>query len=180
MNIETSRLWLRDFSESDADAYCRLTRDAVYQRFYSEEDCSDDKSRRLAALFAAQAQDLDRQKFQLAIVLKETGEFIGTAGLRVEPDSQASVGCGVEVRYQGAGFAEEAMSALLDIGFSMFNLHRVYAETIAENRAAIQLCERLGFRQEGLFVENRWFKDRWWSTAILAILKSEWDQRKAD
>jgi len=39
----------------------------------------------------------------VAIVLKDTGEFIGTAGFGIEPDKQASIGCGVGREYQSAG-----------------------------------------------------------------------------
>ncbi len=36
------------------------------------------------------------------------------------------------------------------------------------------LAEKLGMRVEGELRENRWFRGRWWSTAILSILESEW------
>lgn len=179
MIIETRRLVLRDFEVADAVAYCRLTSDPKYQRFYSEEDCSEGKSRQLVAMFAEQAQEECRMKFQMAIELKESGAFIGTAGLRIEPEQQASIGCGVGRAHQTAGYAEEAMAALLDYGFNIHNLHRVYAETIAENKPAIRLCKKLGMREEGRFIDNRYFKAKWWSTVVMAMLKSEWERKCA-
>lgn len=172
--IETNRLVLRDFETKDTDAYCTLTSDPKYQRFYSEADCSEEKSRRLVAMFIAQAQEYNRIKFQMAIALKETGVFIGTAGLRIEPDKQASIGCGVGREYQSYGYAKEAMVAILKFGFVSYNLHRVYAETISENIPAINLCKMLGMREEARFVENKFFKGKWWSTVVMAMLKSEW------
>lgn len=174
--IETNRLLLRNFAAEDADAYCSLTSEPKYQRFYSEEDCSEEKSRRLVEMFVAQSLEQQRTKYQMAVVLKETGVFIGTAGLRIEADEQASMGCGVGREYQSAGYAKEAMAALLKYGFEEHNLHRVYAETISENIPAIKLCQLLGMREEGRFIESRFFKGQWWDTVVLAMLCSEWQQ----
>lgn len=174
MIIETKRLLLRDFNKSDTNDYCNLTRDSKYQRFYSEEDCSVEKSRLLVEQFTLQALEEIRCKYQMAIVLKETGDFIGTAGLRIEQHKQASIGCGIGSKYQSAGYAVEAMYALLKYGFEVHDIHRVYAETISENTPAIRLCEMLGMREEARFIENRYFKGKWWSTVVLAMLKEEW------
>lgn len=174
LKIETDRLVLRDFEAADSDAYCALTSDPKYQRFYSEEDCAEDTSRRLVALFIAQSQEDNRRKYQMAIVLKATGVFIGTAGLRMEPNQQASIGCGIGREYQSSGYAKEAMEALLAFGFDGHNLHRVYAETIAANKPAIRLCQMVGMREEARFIENKFFKGQWWSTVVMAMLKSEW------
>jgi RimJ/RimL family protein N-acetyltransferase len=175
--IETTRLVLRDFRASDADAYCRLTSDPKYQRFYSEEDCSEEKSRQLVAMFSAQPRSDSRTEFQMAIELRESGELIGTAGLRVEPDQQASIGCGVGRAYQSVGYADEAMFALLKFSFGNQKLHRVYAETIDENKPALRLCRKLGMREEARFIENRYFKGKWWSTVVMAMLKLEWERK---
>ncbi|AIY43095.1 hypothetical protein LT85_3937 [Collimonas arenae] len=32
-------------------------------------------------------------------------------------------------------------------------------------------------RHEALFLENRYFQGRWWSTAVLAVLARDWRQR---
>ncbi|MFQ3262386.1 GNAT family N-acetyltransferase [Reinekea sp.] len=174
MIIETKRLFLRNFERSDVVAYCNLTSDPEYQRFYNEEDCSVEKSRNLVEQFVLQAEEINRSKYQMAIVLKSTGEFIGTVGLRIELDKQASIGFGVGREFQSTGYAKEAMSALLKFGFEKHDLHRVFAETISENTPAIQLCKMLGMREEARFVENRFFKGRWWSTVIMAMLQTEW------
>ncbi|MBU2863811.1 GNAT family N-acetyltransferase [Reinekea forsetii] len=174
MIIETKRLLLRNFEKSDTNNYCNLTSDSKYQRFYSEEDCSVEKSRFLVEQFILQTLEEKRSKYQMAIVLKDTGDFIGTAGLRIEQDKQASIGCGIGRNYQSAGYAIEAMYALLKYGFEEHDIHRVYAETISENTPAIWLCEMLGLREEARLIENRYFKGQWWSTVVMAMLKEEW------
>ncbi|WP_440145116.1 GNAT family N-acetyltransferase [Aeromonas veronii] len=172
--LETQRLILRDMQPADAEAFVSISQESKYQRFYSESDCAPDKYRQLTQLFIVQASEQPRTAYQLAIEYKTTGEFIGTVGLRLEADSQASMGCGMARAYQGNGLIHEAAYSLMNVGFRELGVHRIYAETISQNRAAIRLCKALGMRQEGYFREHRFFKDQWWDTVVLAALQSEW------
>jgi [ribosomal protein S5]-alanine N-acetyltransferase len=151
-------LILRDMRLSDENAFLAMSQDNKYQRFYSESDCDSDKHRQLTKLFVEQANEVPRKSYQLAIESKLTGEFIGTVCLRLEPDNQASMGCGIERKSQGQGLIEEAVRELADFGFNELDVHRIYAETISKNLAAIKLCKSLGMRKEGCFCEHRFLK----------------------
>ncbi|MDN3679688.1 GNAT family protein [Vibrio tapetis subsp. quintayensis] len=172
--LETQRLIIRDMKAEDEAGFVAISQDAKYQRFYDEADCEPQKYRDLTQLFIEQAAQVPRESYQLAVELKESGEFIGTVCLRLEGDRQASMGAGLARHVQGNNLMPEAARALAEFGFNELNVHRIYAETIKENRAAIRLCKSLGMRQEAEFVEHRYFKDRWWNTIVLAVLKSEW------
>ncbi|HAS8300223.1 TPA: N-acetyltransferase [Vibrio vulnificus] len=172
--ITTERLILRDFTPHDVEAYFQQCQDPKYQRFYSDEDCSAEKCAFLVNLFYEQAQQSPRQAYHLAVTDRFTGEFMGIAGLRLENDQQASSGCGLKRTFHHSGLALEAMSALLDFAFNQLNVHRVYAETISKNRPAIKLCRQLGMTQEAEFIENRFFKESWWNTVVLAVRRSQW------
>jgi len=113
--IETNRLQLRNFCKDDYDPYRKMTEHPQYQRYYSEDDCSEEKAKELISLFIRQAGQSNRQAYQLAVILKKTGQFIGTCGLRMETGRQTSLGCGLNCDFQGEGFAEEAVQAM--IGF---------------------------------------------------------------
>ncbi|MFM2586873.1 GNAT family N-acetyltransferase [Vibrio sp. TBV020] len=173
-SISTDHLILRDFTEEDSKHYVNQCQDPKYQRFYSEEDCSVEKSGQLASLFRQQAAEQPRKQFHLAITDKASGDYLGIAALRIEGDQQASVGCGLIRGKQGKGVSEEAMAALLSYGFEHLDVHRAYAETLSKNKAAIKLCQRLGMRIEAQFRQNRYFKENWWDTTVLAILRQEW------
>jgi RimJ/RimL family protein N-acetyltransferase len=54
-------------------------------------------------------------------------------------------------------------------------MHRVTAVTDCDNAAAASLFHRLGFRREGHFVEHVWFKGRWGSEFLFALLRREWE-----
>ncbi len=172
--LETERLIIRDMRLEDEASFVALSQDAKYQRFYDESDCEPQKYRDLTKLFIKQASEVPRQSYQLAVESKSSGEFIGTVCLRLEGDRQASMGAGLARSAQGQQFMPEAARALAEYGFCELNVHRIYAETIKENRAAIRLCMSLGMRKEAELVQHRYFKDRWWNTVVLAILKTEW------
>lgn len=174
--IETENLILRDFAKEDRDAYRALRSDQKFTRFYSEEDVSTAKSDTLLDLFIAQSLAQPRSKYQFAIVTRN-GDLIGSCGIRLEADRQASVGCELGREWQRKGYALEAGSAMLAFGFEQHGMHRIYAKTISENKAAIRLCKILGMRHEALLLENRYFQDRWWSTSVLAVLARDWRQR---
>ena len=176
--LETQRLILRDYRPQDLQGFATTSCDPEFQRFYSEQDCTAEHWQMLVDMFIDEAQQSPRQKFNLAIQLKDDSQFIGAVGIRLDqPDDpnnhQASVGCSLHPNHQQQGIAEEAMRAIIDFGFNTLDIHRIYAETIAENSAAVALCKKLGFRQEAEFIEHRYFKKRWWNTAVFALLKRE-------
>jgi RimJ/RimL family protein N-acetyltransferase len=61
--------------------------------------------------------------------------------------------------------------------FGTLGKHRVFATTDADNDAAARLFLRLGFRREAHFVEQVWFKGRWGSEFVFAMLRREWAER---
>jgi RimJ/RimL family protein N-acetyltransferase len=94
----------------------------------------------------------------------------------LEDNQQASMGCAFSRSSQGYKLSYEAALALADFGFSELGVHRIYAETISKNLAAIKLCKSLGMRQEAHFREHRFFKEQWWDTVVLAVLRTDWDK----
>ena len=62
--------------------------------------------------------------------------------------------------------------------FDTIEIHRVVEIVDAENIASINLLKSTGFKQEGHFIENIFFKGKWGSEFQYAMLKQEWDDRK--
>lgn len=172
--LETSRLILRDMRPQDESAFVGMSQDVKYQRFYDESDCEPNKYRELTQLFVAQALEVPRQSYQLAVESKDSGKFIGTVCLRLEGNLQASMGCAFSREIQGKGLSIEAAEALANFGFSELGVQRIYAETISKNLAAIKLCQSLGMKEEARFEDHRFFKGKWWDTVRLAVVRSDW------
>lgn len=106
----------------------------------------------------------------------ETGALIGTMYLVLKSvdDRTAEIGWILRPEAQGRGYATEAARLLLDFSFDQLGLHRVYAELDPRNTASVALCERLGMRHEGHFVEDMFLKGEWTDTGRYAILEREW------
>ncbi len=175
MKIITERLILRDFVTEDKAGFT-ASRSLETDLYHSEEDLEKKKSDQLVDLFMQWSEEQERRGYQLAIIEKSSGEFIGTTGIRItsEIDREASFGSSLSYRYRCKGYALEASNALLDFAFEKLDLHRVVAETVTENAQAIELAKKLGMLVEGELRENRFFRGRWWNTVLLAVLKSEW------
>ena len=131
-----------------------------------------------AALIASQEQvepDTPGAWLQLAIVFAESGELLGDCGLHFLDDGrQVELGITLSPAGQGRGLAAEALECVIRYAFDTLGKHRVLAVTDADNLAAARLFRRLGFRQEAHLVEHVWFKGRWGSEYVFALLRREW------
>jgi RimJ/RimL family protein N-acetyltransferase len=175
VTLKTDKLILREFKEADLDDYRLIRRNPDFQQYYSEEDSKIEKSDYLLHLFISQAYEKPRTCYQLAIE-NEAGNLMGSCGIRIVSieDKKGSFGCELAKEYWNQGFSLIASRTMIDFAFKMLGLHRIYAETISENKAAVALAKKLGMRIEGEFRENRFFRGKWWNTLLLGILSSEW------
>ena len=180
--IETDRLILRPFAESDAtDAYEYLKAPMV--------NCF--ACMKLNSVGEARAEMQKRTEdngFYFAIVLKETGRVIGE--ITAHPQATASDEDAVKdtfspcwmlnKEYHGKGYAYEAAKAFFDYLFHEKGARRIYAYTEDYNLSSQHLCEKLGMRREGLFMEFVSFVNNpdgtplYENTMQYAILKKEW------
>ncbi|WP_244877421.1 GNAT family N-acetyltransferase [Aureimonas ureilytica] len=88
-----------------------------------------------------------------AIALAGTDNLIGDLfAAREEPDTH-SVGWNLNADHAGAGFALEAARALFRHIFDDRGARRLHAYVEVDNASSRRLCERLGMRVEGTFVE---------------------------
>ena len=117
---------------------------------------------------------------QYAIALKTDDGLIGDCAIKLHsPDPRiAEVGVSLSPSFQQKGFAKEAMIGIVDWLFIEKEIHRIVEIVDAENIAAIHLLKNLGFREEGHFIEDIWFNNKWGSEYQYAILKREWLGKK--
>jgi [ribosomal protein S5]-alanine N-acetyltransferase len=115
---------------------------------------------------------------QFAIEKKETGRLIGDCAIKPDQNDLRIAEIGITISHleQKNGYAKEAMLAILAFLFNEKNMHRVVETVDAENIASINLLKSLGFRQEGHFIENIFFKGKWGSEFQFAMLQREWQQ----
>lgn len=110
----------------------------------------------------------------------ETKKLIGDCAIKLDQyDTRiAEIGITISHLEQKKGYAKETLIGILTFLFDTKEVHRVVEIVDAENIASINLLKSTGFRQEGHFIENIFFKGKWGSEYQYAMLKREWDSRK--
>ncbi len=166
---------LRRFYDRDLAPFLAYRNDPDVARYQAWESCTEQEATAMIEDLKSLQPGTPGEWFQFAIELKQTGALIGDCAMKVEQDGrQAEIGYTLSREHQGKGYASEAVSCLLDYAFGHLGLHRVVAITDQENEPSFALLERLGMRREGCFVQNAWFKGRWASEYLYAVLEDEW------
>lgn len=176
MELVSERLLLREFTAGDWPVVLGYQSDPRYLRFYESTGQTEQGARDFVAMFLAQQQADPRIKFQLALVLKTTGQVIGNCGVRLKQPGayEADIGYELAPEHWGNGYATEAARTMVGFGFTHLGVHRIWSWCIADNVGSAHVLEKLGMRQEGRLRENEFFKGRWWDTLLYGILESEW------
>jgi RimJ/RimL family protein N-acetyltransferase len=150
--IETPRLSLREWKDSDAPVFIEMNRDEKVMEFFpsliSEEETH--------AMIGRIKTFLAENKFGLwAVERKDTNEFIGFTGLsipRFQTDFTPCVEIGWRLAYShwGYGFATEAATACLDFGFNTLKLDEIVSFTSVLNKKSMNVMEKTGMH----FIRN--------------------------
>jgi RimJ/RimL family protein N-acetyltransferase len=179
--LSSRRLYLRRLHPDDAEAICDCRSRIQVARFQYWESFDRDDAARLIEAQSIAEPNVPGTWFQLAIIKTDAGCMIGDCGLHCPKDEprQMEIGITLAPRYQGHRYADEATECLLQYCFAVLGKHRVFAYIDVENRSAVALCLRLDFRREAHLVEHRWFKNRWQSEYVFAMLSREWENAPA-
>ena len=176
LSIKTNRLHIRHLSPKDLSnfhAYRCLPEVALYQGYsiMNEKECEA-----FIEKYKKKPFGLPGEWLQYGLANKTNDELIGDCAVRLlSPDPRiAEIGISISPKFQKKGFAKEAMVGLMKWLFDVKEVHRIVEITDAENEGAIQLLKSLGFREEGHFVENIWFNEKWGSEYQYAMLRKEW------
>ena len=175
--IETARLYLRPVQPLDFEDLYAYHRDADALRYMYWEARTVDETREIMEKRQSQATwEKEGEALVMAAALKDTDRVIGETFLiwRSESNRQGELGFIFHPAYHGQGYAAEASRAVLALGFTDCDLHRIYGRCDPRNLASCKLLERLGMRLEGHFVQNERYKGEWADQRVYALLQEEW------
>ena len=146
MVLETERLILRPWEESDAEECYKYAKDPQVGPIAGwPVHTSVETSRQVI-------RDILMVPETYAIVLKETGLPIGSIGLHhndlAEKDDEAELGYWLGVPYWGRGLVPEAARELLRHAFEELNLARVWCGYYEGNDKSKRVQEKLGFKYQ--------------------------------
>jgi len=180
LNIETPRLQIRNLKLTDLDDFYiyRSNPDVTkYQGF-------DVMTKVQAEEFIERQLDKEFGKagewVQYGIEKKKTGKMIGDCAIKLNQHDIRIAEIGITISHleQRKGYAKETMLGILAFLFDKKEIHRVVEIADAENIPSIHLLKSTGFKQEGHFIENLFFKGKWVSEFQYAMLQREWDSNR--
>ena len=146
MQLETERLILRGWQDSDLEPFSTITADPEVRRYYPNVLTKDETRLVIERI----KSHVEKEGFGLwALELRETGEMIGYTGLS-KPTIEAHFMPCVEIGWQiakhhwGKGYAPEAAIKALEDGFSRLNLNEIVSFTSKLNSKSIRVMEKMG------------------------------------
>ncbi|OLZ61345.1 GNAT family N-acetyltransferase [Streptomyces sp. IMTB 2501] len=147
--LRTDRLLLRRWRESDLEPWAAMNADPEVREHLGElltRERSD------AAVALMQAEFDERGFGWWALEERETGEFIGRAGLDEVGEDMPFAGVDIGWRLRrsawGHGYATEAALACLAFGFGTLGLTEVVASTTVNNLRSQAVMRRIGMTRD--------------------------------
>ena len=146
--LETERLTLRMFRETDLDDYAEMCADADVMRYLGGVTMSRSEAWRSMATVLGHWQ---LRGFGLwAVERRDSGELVGRVGCW-QPDGWPGMEIAWTLRkaFWGQGYATESALAALDVAFRRLQQSHVISMIHEENQPSIQVARRLRMRLEG-------------------------------
>lgn len=154
MIFETERLFTRELTGDDFQNLCRILQDSevmyAYEHAFSDAEVSDWLKRQLMRY--------ERDGFGLwAVILKETGRFVGQCGLTMQDwDGRQvpEIGYLFQRDYWHKGYAVESAKGCKKYAFEILKLPRVYSIIRDNNLPSQKVAQRNGMRICGKLVKH--------------------------
>lgn len=175
MLLDTNRLVIRDFIRGDwTEVHTYASNPVVVEHMLwgpnSEKDTLDFMDRMLEM-----QAEVPRTGYELAVSLKESGQIIGGCSIHVD-GKNAETGYCFHPNYWGKGYASEAASAMVRLGFEELGVHRIYATCRPANIGSEAVMKRIGMTKEGHLREHIYHKGKYHDSYLYSILKDEYDR----
>ena len=180
MNIQTTRLNIRHLKLSDLTDFHLYRSNPEVTKYQGFDVMTIEQAKQFINDNSTKHFGNAGEWVQYGIENIETRQLIGDCAIKLDQyDTRiAEIGITISNLEQKKGFAKEVLLGILTFLFDNKEIHRVVEIVDAENIASINLLKSTGFKQEGHFIENIFFKGKWGSEFQYAMLKREWDFRK--
>lgn len=159
--LEGEHLMLRPLQVSDTEMMFLYARDPEVTRFLPWEPATDIESVR-PFLEDQVVRRERRESLGLAVLLRETGEMIGSTDLMdlKRTRGEAELGYLLARAYWGRGLMTEAALMTLEHGFRRLRLTRIRAYADAVNQGSRRVLEKIGMRVVGTEIRTVHNEDR--------------------
>lgn len=168
--LETERLILREFRESETEGIFELDSNAEVHKYLGNNPITTYKQAEdIITFFEEQYKERGIGRF--AAFEKESGEFIGWSGLKLNTGEKEElngftdfidIGYRFIPRFWGKGYASESAFACLDFGFKEMNYDIIYGAADVENIGSNKILQKIGLQFVNKFdykgVDVNWYE----------------------
>lgn len=175
--LETTQLTLRPFERRDVDAVARYhTRPNVQRYVERRTRYPEDVAGAVAAMRKQVSLHVPGDTLALAMVRRSDDRLVGQVTLTWSDAtaSQAEVRFVIDPAFSGNGYLKQALSAVFDLAFDHFHIHRIFVRSDGRSHHTAKLLQTLGLRLEAHYREHALFQGEWDEELHFAILDREW------
>lgn len=113
-----------------------------------------------------------------AITCINTNILYGAIELTIhQEDRNAELSCWIGLPFWSHGYATEAARAVVQYGFEVLQLHRIYATHFKQNSGSRRVIQKIGMIYEGELRHHVHKENRFEDVVCYGLLKDEWQQR---
>ena len=176
LNIQTKRLNIRHLELSDLSDFHFYRSNPEVTKYQGFDFMTIEQAEEFIKNNSTKHFGKAEEWVQYGIENSATRQLIGDCAIKLDKyDTRiAEIGITISHLEQKKGYAKEVLLGILSFLFDTKEIHRVVEIVDAENVASINLLKSTGFKQEGHFIENIFFKGKWGSEFQYAMLKREW------
>lgn len=147
--LETPRLILRTWQDSDLEPFSSINKDKQVMEFFPAT-LSTEETREFIKKLTTHFEEHGYTFY--ATELKETKELIGFCGLLYvnfnAPFSPTTeIAWRLSSKHWGKGYAPEAAKAVLDYAFTSLKLDKIVSFTVPENKKSIRVMQKIGMQR---------------------------------
>jgi UDP-4-amino-4,6-dideoxy-N-acetyl-beta-L-altrosamine N-acetyltransferase len=119
-------------------------------------------------------------KSSVIFAIRQEGSLVGTVQLNNINHYHRKATLGIYIgelqkRNSGLGFVSSAL--IIDYAFNGLDMRKIGLEVLWINQNAIALYEKLGFRKEGVKVNDYFLDGRYLDVCIYGLQRSQWETR---
>ena len=143
--LQTARFYLRELTPADAEQAYLLNLDPEVVQYTGDVAF---KSIDEAKKFLENYSHYKKYGFgRWAVIAKTNHEFLGWCGLKYTQDlNEFDIGFRFFKKHWNKGFATEAATACIEIGFEKFGMETIVGRVMQANKGSIKVHEKIGLR----------------------------------
>ncbi len=177
--LKSNRVTLRAIERDDTEAIYAINNDVDVELAGGGDPPWPQSLARAYADFDRRAGEGGREgnPSGVSFAIEADGHLIGFCGLNYRDPFAATAELGITIGdkgYWGKHYGREAIILLLDYGFRLLNLRRIYLRVHARNERGVRAYRACGFVEEGRLRQHVWSNGAYDDLLYMGVMRDEW------